>query len=263
MSQISYAAGSRFLTLMGGVAMSFYDWYCDLPPASPETWGEQTDVSESADWYNSRFMPSWLEHQYDPHRPTRTSCGGTPRGGQADRLRPDFSQAQVCGLLIPVQFARHALLDGRQPCHPQGELRRPAGPVLHGLRHGIPTALPRGDSGVSDTVQRAARLRGVRPGQYLPTGWLHTRQENGDWKLPFLMRVGRPRAAARRLPLADRGGHWNLQMEDGVSARMAPAVLLDRPTRSSSVDDFTGTPRSAGGAGGGCDGMGHNLYHRL
>jgi nitrate reductase alpha subunit len=56
MSQISYAAGSRFLTLLGGVAMSFYDWYCDLPPASPEIWGEQTDVHESADWYNSRFI---------------------------------------------------------------------------------------------------------------------------------------------------------------------------------------------------------------
>ncbi|MCK4977440.1 MAG: molybdopterin-dependent oxidoreductase, partial [Anaerolineales bacterium] len=44
MSQVSYASGSRFLSLMGGVVMSFYDWYCDLPPASPEIWGEQTDV---------------------------------------------------------------------------------------------------------------------------------------------------------------------------------------------------------------------------
>lgn len=42
MSQISYAAGSRFLSLLGGIVMSFYDWYCDLPPASPEVWGEQT-----------------------------------------------------------------------------------------------------------------------------------------------------------------------------------------------------------------------------
>ena len=56
MSQISYAAGSRFLSLLGGTVMSFYDWYCDLPPASPEIWGEQTDVHESADWYNSRFV---------------------------------------------------------------------------------------------------------------------------------------------------------------------------------------------------------------
>ena len=39
MSMISYAAGSRFLQLLGGTSLSFYDWYCDLPPASPETWG--------------------------------------------------------------------------------------------------------------------------------------------------------------------------------------------------------------------------------
>ncbi|MEB2353225.1 MAG: molybdopterin-dependent oxidoreductase, partial [Burkholderiaceae bacterium] len=31
MSMISYAAGSRYLSLIGGTCMSFYDWYCDLP----------------------------------------------------------------------------------------------------------------------------------------------------------------------------------------------------------------------------------------
>lgn len=56
MSMISYASGARFLQLMGGVALSFYDWYCDLPPASPEIWGEQTDVAESADWFKSSFI---------------------------------------------------------------------------------------------------------------------------------------------------------------------------------------------------------------
>jgi len=56
MSMISYAAGSRFLQLLGGVSLSFYDWYCDLPSASPETWGEQTDVHESADWYNAKLL---------------------------------------------------------------------------------------------------------------------------------------------------------------------------------------------------------------
>src|SRR5690606_6631459 len=59
MSMISYAAGSRYLSLLGGVCMSFYDWYCDLPPASPQTWGEQTDVPESADWYNAGFIIMW------------------------------------------------------------------------------------------------------------------------------------------------------------------------------------------------------------
>ena len=56
MSMISYAGGSRMLQLMGAVSLSFYDWYCDLPPASPETWGEQTDVAESADWFNSKLL---------------------------------------------------------------------------------------------------------------------------------------------------------------------------------------------------------------
>ena len=59
MSMVSYAAGSRYLSLIGGVPLSFYDWYCDLPPASPQTWGEQTDVAESADWYNSNYLMVW------------------------------------------------------------------------------------------------------------------------------------------------------------------------------------------------------------
>ncbi|QTR46333.1 nitrate reductase subunit alpha [Thiothrix litoralis] len=59
MSMVSYAAGSRYLSLVGGVCLSFYDWYCDLPPASPMVWGEQTDVPESADWYNSSYIIAW------------------------------------------------------------------------------------------------------------------------------------------------------------------------------------------------------------
>jgi nitrate reductase alpha subunit len=56
MSMMSFAAGSRFLQLFGGVHLSFYDWYCDLPSSFPEIWGEQTDVCESADWYNAKFI---------------------------------------------------------------------------------------------------------------------------------------------------------------------------------------------------------------
>ncbi len=56
MSMISYASGARMLQLMGGVSLSFYDWYCDLPNASPQTWGEQTDVPEAADWFNAKLI---------------------------------------------------------------------------------------------------------------------------------------------------------------------------------------------------------------
>ncbi|EIF81861.1 nitrate reductase, alpha subunit, partial [Burkholderia pseudomallei 354a] len=59
MSMVSYAAGARYLSLIGGACLSFYDWYCDLPPASPQVWGEQTDVPESADWYNSSYLLVW------------------------------------------------------------------------------------------------------------------------------------------------------------------------------------------------------------
>ena len=59
MSPVSYSAGTRFLSLIGGVSLSFYDWYADLPPASPQIWGDQTDVPESADWWNSSYVMLW------------------------------------------------------------------------------------------------------------------------------------------------------------------------------------------------------------
>ena len=55
---ISYAAGARFINLLGGEMLSFYDWYADLPPASTN-WGEQTDVPESSDWYNASYIIMW------------------------------------------------------------------------------------------------------------------------------------------------------------------------------------------------------------
>src|SRR5699024_4619428 len=47
MSQVSYASGARYHELIGAPMLSFYDWYADLPPASPEMFGDQTDVPES------------------------------------------------------------------------------------------------------------------------------------------------------------------------------------------------------------------------
>ena len=59
MSMISYGAGSRFYELLGGTMLSFYDWYADLPPASPQVFGDQTDVPESGDWFNSQYLIMW------------------------------------------------------------------------------------------------------------------------------------------------------------------------------------------------------------
>src|SRR5699024_2565210 len=59
MSQVSYGAGTRFLSLMGGNILSFYDWYADLPMASPQIFGDQTDVPESADWFDAGYLIMW------------------------------------------------------------------------------------------------------------------------------------------------------------------------------------------------------------
>ncbi|MFB6152662.1 MAG: molybdopterin-dependent oxidoreductase [Halodesulfurarchaeum sp.] len=59
MSPVSFASGSRLVNLLGGVSHSFYDWYSDLPPGQPITWGFQTDNAESADWFNSDYLIAW------------------------------------------------------------------------------------------------------------------------------------------------------------------------------------------------------------
>lgn len=94
MSMVSYAAGSRYLSLIGGVCLSFYDWYCDLPPSSPQTWGEQTDVPESADWYNSSFLLLWGSNvpqtrTPDAHFYTEVRY----KGAKSVVISPDYSEA--------------------------------------------------------------------------------------------------------------------------------------------------------------------------
>ena len=59
MSMASHASGARFISLLGGSMLSFYDWYCDLPVASPQVFGDQTDVPESADWWNASYLIMW------------------------------------------------------------------------------------------------------------------------------------------------------------------------------------------------------------
>ncbi len=112
MSMVSYAAGSRYLSLIGGVCMSFYDWYCDLPPSSPQTWGEQTDVPESADWYNSGFIMMWGSNvpqtrTPDAHFMTEVRY----KGAKIVTVCPDYSEASKFGdlWLAPKQGTDSAL----------------------------------------------------------------------------------------------------------------------------------------------------------
>jgi nitrate reductase alpha subunit len=94
MSMVSYAAGSRYLSLLGGVCMSFYDWYCDLPPASPQTWGEQTDVPESADWYNSGYLILWGSNVPQTRTPdAHFFTEARYKGAKSAVICPDYSEA--------------------------------------------------------------------------------------------------------------------------------------------------------------------------
>jgi len=94
MSMISYASGSRFMHLMGGPMLSFYDWYADLPPASPQIWGDQTDVPESSDWFNSSYIMTWgsnvpLTRTPDAHFLVEARYRGT----KVISISPDYAES--------------------------------------------------------------------------------------------------------------------------------------------------------------------------
>ena len=98
MSMVSYASGSRYLSLLGGSLLSFYDWYCDLPPSSPQTWGEQTDVSESADWYNSTFIMLWGSNVPQTRTPdAHFMVEARYRGAKVVSVFPDYAEGAKFG----------------------------------------------------------------------------------------------------------------------------------------------------------------------
>ncbi len=92
MSPVSFAAGSRFLGLIGAGMLSFYDWYADLPPASPQVFGDQTDVPESADWWDASYLVIWgtnlpITRTPDAHFMTEARY----RGQKVVVVSPDYS----------------------------------------------------------------------------------------------------------------------------------------------------------------------------
>ncbi|MDO4242297.1 MAG: nitrate reductase subunit alpha [Actinomyces sp.] len=93
MSMISYGAGSRFHELIGGTMLSFYDWYADLPPASPQVFGDQTDVPEAGDWYNAQYLVMWgsnlpLTRTPDAHFMTEARY----HGQKVVAVSPDYAE---------------------------------------------------------------------------------------------------------------------------------------------------------------------------
>ena len=213
MSQVSYAAGSRFMSLLGGAVMSFYDWYCDLPPASPETWGEQTDVHESADWYNARFVAVMGANLNMTRTPdTHFLSEVRHAGAKLAVFSPDFSQV-----------AKYA--DWWVPSNPGQDTA-----FWLAVNHVLLTEFYR-DRKVDyfETYSRQytdlpflVQVVDGKPGQYLRADQLeaYADVEHGDWKTMMWDEA----AEAPRMPngsIGDRWaeqdkGHWNLELFDRV-----------------------------------------------
>ncbi|NUQ37290.1 MAG: nitrate reductase subunit alpha [Caldilineales bacterium] len=216
MSYLSYGAGSRFLQLFGGVNMSFYDWYADLPNAFPEIWGDQTDVCESADWYNAKYIVAMGSNPNMTRTPdVHFISEARHEGAKFVVIAPDLSQvAKYSDWWIPVRpgtdtalwmAVNHVILqeyyvERQVPYFVDYVTRYTDGPFLVELH-----------ANEDGSYQAGQLLRANRLARYAD-------EENGDWKLLMIDEAsGQP-----KMPMGTVGfrwqtekGQWNLKLEDG------------------------------------------------
>jgi nitrate reductase alpha subunit len=244
MSMISYASGSRMLQLMGGVSLSFYDWYCDLPTASPEVWGEQTDVHESADWYNAKLLAVMGSNLNMTRTPDcHFAAEARHNGSKMWVFAPDFNQvAKYADEWVSLNAGQdgawwmavnHVLLkefhhEKQTPYFIEYTKRYTDAPLLVLLN-------PLDSDGV------------YRPGQLLRANRLqpYGEVEHGDWK--FLM--WDEDAKQPKMPMGSGGfrwgtekGKWNLLLKDGQDGSEIKPALTFLDDRDDAVpvqlDDF-------------------------
>ncbi len=105
MSMVSHSSGARFLNLIGGSLLSFYDWYADLPPASPQVWGEQTDVPESSDWFNSSYLLVWGSNLPQTRTPdAHFMVEARYKGTKIAAVAPDYAEyVKFADTWLPVE----------------------------------------------------------------------------------------------------------------------------------------------------------------
>ncbi|MFW2178299.1 MULTISPECIES: nitrate reductase subunit alpha [unclassified Moraxella] len=232
MSMVSYAAGSRYLSLIGGVCLSFYDWYCDLPPASPMIWGEQTDVPESADWYNSDYIIAWGSNvpqtrTPDAHFFTEVRYKGT----KTVAITPDYAEiSKLCDLwLNPKQGTDAALAQAF--CHviiKEFYLKQPSDYFVdYAKRY---TDLPM-------LVMVEGEGRELRAGRFLRASDLTGNLEqdnNPEWKTVAINQNGElvsPQGSiGYRWGDAERAdkGKWNLEARDGSTGAEIDLALSQK-----------------------------------
>ena len=243
MSMLSYAAGSRFLQLMGGINLSFYDWYCDLPPASPEIWGEQTDVAESADWYNSKFtavMGSNLNMTRTPD--CHFAAEARHNGTKMVVFAPDFNQvAKYADQWIAINAGQdgafwmavnHVLL--RETHH-----EKKSASFQEYCKHFTDSPF---------LVRIEEKDGAFRPGQLLRAGTLarYASEENPEWKLLVMDALTNgPKMPGGTVGhrWQSKGGAWNLELKDPSDGSAIDPVLsfLDQhdEVMEVAIADFT------------------------
>lgn len=113
MSIVSHTIGTRFIQLIGGVMTSFYDWYADLPVASPQVFGDQTDVPEwGGDWWDSTYLKMWgsnvpVTRTPDAHWMTEARYKGT----KVVSVSPDYADnTKFADEWLPAQAGTDAAL---------------------------------------------------------------------------------------------------------------------------------------------------------
>ncbi len=238
MSMLSYAAGSRFLQLFGGVNLSFYDWYCDLPNASPEIWGEQTDVCESADWFNSKFIAVMGANLNMTRTPdTHFFAEARHNGTKTVVFAPDLNQvAKYAEQWVPVHAGSdgafwmavtHIILkefhhEKQTPYFIDYTKRYTDSPYLIELKKD-------GDTYKPDRLVRANRIEKYK------------NIENGDWKF---LNVDEE-SGELVVPKGSSGhrwdknqGHWNMKLENSGDNEAYNPVLtfLDKHDEVSQVE---------------------------
>ena len=112
MSMVSHAAGARFFNLIGGVMNSFYDWYADLPVASPQVFGDQTDVPESGDWWDATYLMMWGSNIPVTRTPdAHWMVEARYRGTKVVSVSPDYSDnTKFADEWLPAQAGTDAAL---------------------------------------------------------------------------------------------------------------------------------------------------------
>ncbi len=247
MSMVSFTAGQRLCNLLGGTMLSFYEWYHDLPHIMPMMWGDQTDVAESADWYQSTYwvvigsnLP--MTRTPDAHFASENKFNGA----KIVNLSPNYSDVtKFADLWVPVRPGTDAAF-----------LLACIHVILQEFHVDNPDPYFIDYTKQYTNLPFLVMLEPDEEGGYLPGRFLrisdidsYDGEENAEWKLLMLdAATGKPRMPGGSLGFRwdeKRRGRWNNKLEDADTGEAFDPVLTlrDRSSEESSVlfADFTET----------------------